>query len=303
MSDKKDILLFEHLKDKVASTLRKKYPGNHENISQWKGQEIKHFQDDLIEKVQGRISEKWFYTHLKSDKESVPRIDILNLLCRYCDYEDWIDFKAKHQHLATRKNTWKYITGISIIILLTAWFAFSTRYYKYSIEIIDAYTLQPIRDARLEIIWIDEHESPKHFHELVDGKLSLKSENKEVTLIIKAPYYFSDTIERRIPHKHWEEKIPLQPDDFSLMIRYFSESDQDLWNERREQLRQVFSYNAAIFQVDNQGKGMAIYNQEEFIDKLSFPTSRLKNIEVLESRMSKGKIVYLRFKTEDNEIN
>ena len=34
--------------------------------------------------VNGRISEKWFYTHIKSNSGKLPRIDMLNILSEYC---------------------------------------------------------------------------------------------------------------------------------------------------------------------------------------------------------------------------
>ncbi len=301
MSEKTDILLFDLLKKEVSATLRKGYPGNHENISHWKGQEIKCFQDDLMEKVQSRISEKWFYTHLKSENNGLPRVDILNLLSKYCGYQDWLDFRVKNKRKISQPIKLKFAIPLIAILVAILWFSFSTRYYVYELQVIDAITLESIHDNKLEVIWLKENESPTYFQKLEEGKLTLESEKREITIVIRAPYYQTDTIRRKIPFKNYHEKISLQPDDFSLMVHFFSTSNVKEWEKYRKHLDQIFAYNATIFQVDENGMGMGIFNKEEFIDRLSFPLSKLKNIEVLETRVYKDKIVFLRFKLPENE--
>jgi len=58
-----------------------------------RGQDIVNFQEDLADKVQGRVSSKWFYTHIRpSTNEKLPRVDMLNMLSQYVGYKDWSDF-------------------------------------------------------------------------------------------------------------------------------------------------------------------------------------------------------------------
>ena len=71
------------------------YPGIDPEISNWKGQEITDFQEELIKRVNGQLSEKWFYTHMKGESESLPRIDVLNMLSQYAGYNNWQDFRYK----------------------------------------------------------------------------------------------------------------------------------------------------------------------------------------------------------------
>ena len=71
------------------------YPGIDREISNWKGQEITDFQEELIKRVNGQLSEKWFYTHMKGESESLPRIDVLNMLSQYAGYNNWQDFRYK----------------------------------------------------------------------------------------------------------------------------------------------------------------------------------------------------------------
>jgi len=88
---------FEILKKEIADTYRKTYPSCLAPVEEWKGQDIANFQEELIIKVKGRISEKWFYTHLKSQNDKLPRIDMLNMLSQYAGYQDWRDFTNQKQ--------------------------------------------------------------------------------------------------------------------------------------------------------------------------------------------------------------
>jgi len=83
---------FELLKQKIVATMQQSYPGINPSISDWKGQEITDFQEELLIKVNAHISEKWFYNHIKSENRSLPRIDVLNLLSKYAGYANWNDF-------------------------------------------------------------------------------------------------------------------------------------------------------------------------------------------------------------------
>ena len=80
------------LKKGIVERMKAAYPGINPDISEWKGQEIVDFQEELVTKANGQVSEKWFYTHMKSGSRSLPRIDVLNLLSRYAGYANWDDF-------------------------------------------------------------------------------------------------------------------------------------------------------------------------------------------------------------------
>lgn len=90
------------------------YPGIDSEISNWKGQEITDFQEDLLRKVNGQLSEKWFYTHMKGESESLPRIDVLNILSQYAGYSNWQDFR--HKKLGKLAETGKPGKPISTLL-------------------------------------------------------------------------------------------------------------------------------------------------------------------------------------------
>ena len=85
---------FDALKTRVEARFKEGHPHCHVPISEWKGQWIVDFQEDLTAKAQGRVSEKWFYTYFRTTEVSkLPRIDMLNLLSRYAGYENWAELR------------------------------------------------------------------------------------------------------------------------------------------------------------------------------------------------------------------
>jgi hypothetical protein len=85
------------------------------------------------------------------------------------------------------------------------------------------------------------------------------------------------------------------------MIQYFSTSNVKDWLKRRENLSEMISDSAKIFQVLNKTIGMEIYNKWEFINKLTLPTTGLRNIEIIDSKYEDGKITHLRFTQNEQD--
>ena len=52
--------------------MQQSYPGINPVISEWKGQEITDFQEELLNKANAHISEKWFYNHIKKKMKHYP---------------------------------------------------------------------------------------------------------------------------------------------------------------------------------------------------------------------------------------
>lgn len=94
-----EILQFEQLKLKVQDKYLESHTPSNNNISKWKGIDIVYFQEELLKNVKGSISEKTFYTYFKTSPVSkLPRIDMLNLLANYINYNSWFEYK-KHNPL------------------------------------------------------------------------------------------------------------------------------------------------------------------------------------------------------------
>lgn len=92
--NKNDLLALRQLKKSVEEVFKKRFATCTDAIEDWKGKQIKLFQQDLMEQVGGHVSEKWFYTHIKTtENKKLPRIDILDLLSTYVGYENWTSFR------------------------------------------------------------------------------------------------------------------------------------------------------------------------------------------------------------------
>lgn len=304
----RDIQYLRLLKKRIVETMKLSHPGIGNSISEWKGQEITNFQEDLMNRVNEYISEKWFYTHMKSESWKLPRIDMLNLLARYVGYNDWNDFKFKNkenlpfavQKIETSGSIpYLKIFGLIIILIVSLLLIKSLGNKNYQFRLVDAYTKKRISDTLTEIIIINENESPLHMKCNPPGYFDLKTKKEKVRFLVRAPYYKTDTITRILDKYENFENIYLYPNDFALMIHYFSATNVKDWEKRRDQLDRMIADSAYIYQVFDQGQlGMELYNKQEFIDKLTMPVSSLKNIEVIETIYTAKKISLLRFRQE-----
>jgi hypothetical protein len=100
-----DLTYFYALKKAVAEAFRSTHPASQHPRESWRGQEIVDFQESLQAKVKGRISEKWFYTHIKNPKnERLPRIDMLNLLSEYAGFRNWQEFVYRKENEGNERS-------------------------------------------------------------------------------------------------------------------------------------------------------------------------------------------------------
>jgi len=66
----------------------------------------------------------------------------------------------------------------------------------------------------------------------------------------------------------------------------------------------MISSNAQIIQINKGSEiAMEIYNKAEFIDKLTMPTSSLKNIEIIETKFEEGQIIKMRFIQKESQLD
>ncbi len=305
----KELIYFEILKKEVVKTLQNSYSVN-SDIENWKGQEIIYLQDDLSDKVNGRISEKWFYTHIKTNSGKLPRIDMLNILSEYVGYKNWNDLKNKFPQ-ANNKNQLSKNSKKRLILILLIISIFSGLYIGYQLFpknnvykfcFVDSDLKTPIKESQIWIIWMNENESSMVSKCDSNGCFKFITQKEKIKFIVRSPYYKPDTITRIVYDKKIkEEQIQLKTNDYALMIHLFSKSEVKNWRKRRSQLNQMLADNAKIYQVYEDGKtGMEIYNKKDFVNKLTMPLKSLKNIEIIETIYSGDKISILRF-TQNEE--
>ncbi len=303
-------IYFAKLKVSLSEKLRLDHPLVPEDIKQWKSKEIALFQEELLEKVNGRISEKWFYTHIKSEHKTLPRIDILDLLSSYLNYTGWSDFKNNHRLPIknTRSNNFKkYLmigAGFIIItsVILISISGTSNSYKDYQFCFVDQYTGLPVTDQPLSIVLLHNLQSPAIIRVDEQGCIKSKSNSESLKFIIRSPYYSSDTIIRDFSGAKLSEVIEVKPNDYTLIIHLFSSGKVSEWQDRRQDLDNMFHDNARIYQVfSHSSTALAIYNKDEFINKLILPTGTLKNLEILGAVYKEDKISVLRFKKGKDE--
>lgn len=303
-----ELKYFFQLKKEIGQSLFSKSKVSSTDVSEWKGNDIMSFQDDLMQKINGRISEKWFYTHIKSSSDKLPRIDMLNMLSTYLDYKDWNDYKSKTaiKGSSEKKSSKKFIliSLVAVIAVVGLTYVFSTlnQTTKYKFCFVDKDRLVSIEDP-IEIEILRENESSTFLNCDKDGCIEIEGEDKYLKFIVRSAYYKSDTIIRS-SQSNTSEQVKLLVNDYALMIHIFSKSEVKSWKERREQLKNMISENAQIIQI-NEGSDMAmeIYNRAEFIDKLTMPTSGLRDIKIIETKFQEGQIIKMRFIQKEIQLD
>ena len=305
----RDHRYFELLKKKIVVTMQQSYPGINPSISDWKGQGIVDFQEDLLIKVNAHISEKWFYSHMKLANPALPRIDVLNLLSKYVGFANWDDFIFKNRIQETipaqppvKANRYFIIVPLLLVITMSIFYGvfklFNVREYQFCFY--DADTKEPIKNNPVEVLLFPESESPVSYTCNSDGCFILKTDKSSVRMVVKTPYYKTDTIVRILKKLNRDERISLHTNDYALMIHYFSQMNVQDWEKRRSSLNDMIDDGAMIYQVYNDKKdlGMELYNKSEFIDKLTMPSGTLRNIEILDTKYKGDKLIILRFRVK-----
>ena len=305
------IACFQRLKEDIANTARKVCPENSSDIRAWKGQEIRCFQEDLIRQVNGRISEKWFYTHIKADQDVLPRVDILNLLSRYVGYANWEDYQQQHtaslpeEVPAPSHRRW-YGTGLLLLLILFAgsvgFYLRSLRSTTYRFCFINTYSKQAVAASDVEVMLLAEGESPYRVPVDANGCLAIETQRDKLRLVVRSSYYKNDTLVRLLNKTQATERVALETDDYAWMIRLFSRAEVSDWQQRRAQLDTMIASNARIYQLfDDQTLGIELYNKQEFINKLTMPLRSLRHVEVLDIRYQGDQIQVLRFKQRSHD--
>lgn len=144
----------------MAQAFLKNQKASNVDIPKWKGQDIVLFLEDLLKKTKASISEKSFYSYFKNSSEKLPRIDILNILSQYCDYQNWSDFRSNHQTISivkTKKSfpKWLMISVISLGVVLT-FYAFFLKTNTFNFCFIDQDRDQPITHIPVDIVILNE---------------------------------------------------------------------------------------------------------------------------------------------------
>lgn len=303
---------FYLLKDELLSKYRKEHPSWAGTIHDFKTREIANFQNMLEREVGSKISEKWFYTHIKPlENTKLPRIDTLDLLSEFTGYENWEAFMERHYKRAlevpvlTNKLNKSGSKKVFLIIGAVLGFSLLLSYLfllksdVYTICFVDNDSGKAIEEPiELTIFKLRESSVTKTTDKL--GCIIFKKNEDAIHFAVSTPYYKRNTIRRSFQNAEQREVIKLKKDDFALMIHLFSNNKLEDWEKRRRQLDKMIADEAIIFQINEDNLGLELYNKTEFINKLTMPINSLKNIRIMDTRYEEKQIVEMRFIQEDN---
>ena len=294
-------IYFQELKIRVKNEVEIQLEIRKE-FKDWSGYDIQNFQDDLEEKCKSTVSEKWFYNHFKNENEKLPRVDVLNLLSIYCGFKNWDDFKFQNEKKAPIKtgNNSIWVAAILIVITFTGLgFWMSSRTKTITVVCNDAYTHQPIltKNLQLELLQLKTE-----ILNSTTSNWSLQIKEQD-TLLIDGAYYKAKKVFLNPGEINDTLIVELLPDDYALMLNYFSRATSSNWEKRSNQLNEAIHNEAKLFQVHEDLNGIEMLNKQEFIDRLILPINSLKNLEILHIIYKDNQIYRLRFvqKMEDHE--
>ncbi|WP_432411557.1 hypothetical protein [Rasiella sp. SM2506] len=289
---------FNLLKAKVAETFLEEHHASR-HIGDWKGEEIVAFQEDLFNKTKGRISEKSFYTYFKNKPKNLPRIDALNLLSQYGGYDNWQDFKGGNLGLVEEKEDKKKknfppVLWIAIIVpILIILFIQTMDKNTFTFCMVDEDKNEAITET-VDIKILQPDQSPVYLKTDATGCFTYETDAEKISFVVQSPYHKTDTITRSIDGSE-NSTVKLSVDDYTLMLKYYSTGNFKDVEKRQEQLQNLIANNAQIYQVYPNNTGIELYSKTDFIQKLTLPTSTLKNIQILNKTYENGKLVKLKF--------
>ena len=201
----------------------------------------------------------------------------------------------------------KYIwLGISAILaILAGLLGFKDEIFskKYYYSFIDADRNSKI-NAELQVQILKENETPILYVAKPNEPFVYTTKSKSLTMVVSSPFYRTDTIQRNLETAPEAENIELKPNDYAIMLFYYSKSLKDL-KKKRISLNYLISDNALIYQVfDNQFYGVETMDKQRYINLVTLPSTSLEKLEVIDTQTDKsGKIVMIKFKIDNDEEN
>ena len=287
--------VFHKLKNDVLLTYQKQYPYFEGNWKTFSSQDIQNLIDLIAVQVKQTVSEKWIYTHLKSETNNkLPRKDMLDILSQLVGYSGWDEYVFRWKQevipiISKPKQNYKVFFSFGFIGLFLIGF-FSYRYLNreevQTIEVKNAFTEEQINSEEVKAVIIENNvETPI---EIVDSKIQISAKDS-TKIVLKSPYYKNKTI---VVGKSNTAPIALQPDDYAMMLKGFMKSDIKDWETRKEHLHKILADDLEVLVLLKNDLGIEYFNKQEFSEKLIVPSVALKRMKVIDIRSN-----------EKNEIN
>ncbi len=200
-----------------------------------------------------------------------------------------------------QKYLWLGISSILAILVGLLGFKDELFSKKFYYSFIDADRNSKI-NAELQVQILKENESPILYVAKPNEAFVYTTKSKSLTMVVSSPYYRTDTIKRNLENAPETENIELKPNDYAIMLFYYSKSITDL-KRKRVSLNYLISDNALIYQVfDNKFYGVETMDKQRYINLVTLPSTSLEKLEVIDTQTNKsGKIVMIKFKIDSDE--
>lgn len=287
---------FQQLKKRILETYQKSYPyfsGDWKNFS---SKDIRQLIDLIEIQLKEKVSEKWIYTHLKSESnDKLPRKDMLDIFSRFVGFSDWNEFVFKNQpkeisvenEIRPEIQAEKHLNRKWFWLLLLPvfghgiYFGLKKETEVRTVEIQNKFTKELVPDRDVEAYKVSENE-----------KIPVKVENskieigeKDEKIVIESPYFEK----KEIDVSKSNETIFLEPEDYSMVLKNYIHSDLKDWEDRKEKLDKILSNDLEVIVLLKDNLGAEYLNKKEFSGKLIVPTSETKKMKILKIEMNNQK--------------
>ncbi len=224
--------------------------------------------------------------HIEESKETLTRSDTS---------------EQKSTFTLVKKYIW---LGISVVLaVLVGLLGFKDELFskKFYYSFIDADRNSKI-NAELQVQILKENETPIQYTAKPNEPFVYTTKSKTLIMVVSSPYYKTDTIRRNLESALEAENIELKPNDYAIMLFYYSKSLKDL-KQKRETLNYLISNDALIYQVyDNETYGVETMDKQRYINLVTLPSTSLENLEVIDTKNDKdNKIIMIKFKIATDE--
>ncbi|MEM9328272.1 MAG: hypothetical protein AAGA85_21570 [Bacteroidota bacterium] len=282
---------FEQLKLEVVRRMRSEHPDLSADISTWRKRELELLQEALSRETKSQVSEKWFYTHMKSNHGSLPRIDMLDMLSQFVGYKNWDDFRPSRSTAFPLPWMGSLLAILSVVGL--GWWILIPSCSTFCF--VNLFGRQPINSASIDVFVHPTDESPLMLSIDEQGCVCVQEVDNEVKMTVRSAYFVNDTILRR-PSNRAIEFVALRPDDNAQMIRMFANGKVEDWQRYRAHLLGMFMPNARIYEFAQRATApVGLFNREEFVDLLTLPYMERADLKIIEIAYERDKIITLRF--------
>ncbi|ROI08200.1 hypothetical protein EGI11_11200 [Chryseobacterium sp. H3056] len=247
----------------------------------------------ISENVPGKREENSLLQNTTTENQSITK--------NSPSYSSYDTSEQKSTFSLVKKYIW---LGISLVLaILVGLLGFKDELFskKFYYSFIDADRNSKI-NAELQVQILKENESPIVYTAKPNEPFVYTTKSKSLTMVVSSPYYRTDTIQRNLETAPEAETIELKPNDYAIMLFYYSKSIKDL-KRKRETLNYLISDNALIYQVyDNETYGVETMDKQRYINLVTLPSTSLENLEVIETKDDKSnKIIMIKFKIDTDE--